>query len=87
MVLQSMHECMHAARFCSAFIFWHFSLVKSPRVLLLLRWFFAAIEMVFTLFYCATSGAVQSTVRFVKYNFDKRVPVAHEGLACGLDAA
>ena len=35
-----------------------FSLVKTPRVMVLLT--------VFTLFYCATSRAVQSTVGFVK---------------------
>ena len=33
---------------------------------------FAAIEIVFKLFYCATSGAVQFTIGFVKYKFDKR---------------
>ena len=36
--------------------------------------------------YCATSGAVQSTIGFVKSrNSIKEIPVAHEGLACGLD--
>ena len=75
MVLRSMHECMHAARFCSGFFFfWNFQSTQN------FSWGFAAIEIVFTLFYFATSGAVQSTVGFVKSR--KEIPVVHEGLAC-----
>ena len=62
MVLRSMHECMHAAQFCSALFFWHFSTQNS--------YGFAAIEIVSTLFYCATSGIVQSTVGFLWHTRD-----------------
>ena len=84
MVLRSMHECMHAARFCSGFFFfffffffWHFSSQNSSQG-------FAAIEIVFTLFYCATSGAVQSTVGFVKQKFDKRDSCGTRGIGLWL---
>ena len=48
--------------------------LTPPRVLLLLY------EIVLTLFYCTTSGALQSTVGFVKSrNSIKKIPMVHEG--------
>ena len=41
---------------------------------------------IFSPFYCALTEVVQSPVRFKSKNSIKEIPVAHEGLACGLDA-
>ena len=74
MVLWSIHERMHAAQFCSAlfFFFWHFSSQNTQG--------FAAIKIVFTPFYCAVSGIVQSPIKLVKIgNSIKEIPVPHEG--------
>ena len=44
-------------------------------------------KMILSPFYCALTEVVQSPIKLVKSgNSIKEIPVAHEGLACGLDA-
>ena len=78
MILWSMHECMHAISLFSAFSFF-----CQPKLLLGLF----AIRMILSQFCCALTKAVQSPIAFVKSGKSiKEIPVAHEGLACCLDA-
>ena len=71
MVLRSMHECMHAARFCSGFFFF-----CQGKLLLSLLCYEDD-------FYCALTELLSD---LSSRNSIKEIPVAHEGLACGLDA-
>ena len=75
MVLRCMHECMHAARFCSAFFFFYLALQLSQN-----SYAFYAMKMILSPFYCTTSGAVQSPIKLVKSrNSIEEIPVVHEG--------
>ena len=58
MVLQSMHECMHATRFCSGFFFVR---VNSSEA-------FYAMKMILSPFSCTLTEVVQSLVKFKSRN-------------------
>ena len=49
-------------------------------------WAFYAMKMILSPFHCALTEVVQSPVRFKSRKSIKEIPVAHEGLACCLDA-